>query len=104
LRVHSTRGFASFEAWRDEVLEQEELERHKLDRKIAREERLAALRRESPGAASATCAALGELHAICATERKDARGPVRAMSASPSSEGGTSGKLVIEAEHICQGV
>src|ERR1700761_4309723 len=32
------RGFAEFEAWRDEVLEQEELERHKLDRKIAQEE------------------------------------------------------------------
>ncbi len=32
------RGFASYEAWRDEVLEQEELERHKLDRKIAMEE------------------------------------------------------------------
>jgi ATP-binding cassette subfamily F protein uup len=32
------RGFKSFEAWRDEVLEQEEIERHKLDRKIAMEE------------------------------------------------------------------
>src|SRR6201992_4093534 len=32
------RGFAQFEAWRDDVLEQEELERHKLDRKIAQEE------------------------------------------------------------------
>lgn len=30
-------GFASFEAWRDDVLEQEELNRHKLDRKIAAE-------------------------------------------------------------------
>ena len=32
------RGFGEFEAWRDEMLEQEELERHKVDRKIAREE------------------------------------------------------------------
>ena len=32
------RGFAAFEAWRDEVLEQEESERHKLGRKIAMEE------------------------------------------------------------------
>jgi ATP-binding cassette subfamily F protein uup len=31
-------NFAGFETWRDEVLEQEELERHKLDRKIAREQ------------------------------------------------------------------
>ncbi|OYV32308.1 MAG: elongation factor 3 [Rhodospirillales bacterium 20-64-7] len=32
------RGFAHFEAWRDEVLEQEERDFHKLGRKIAREE------------------------------------------------------------------
>ena len=31
-------GFGAFEAWRDETLEQEELDRHKLDRKIAAEE------------------------------------------------------------------
>ena len=31
-------GFAAFEAWRDEVLEKEETERHKLARKIAAEE------------------------------------------------------------------
>ena len=32
------RGFAEFEAWRDEVFAQEEIERHKLDRKIAMED------------------------------------------------------------------
>ena len=32
------RGFSGFEAWRDETLEAEELERHKLGRKIAAEE------------------------------------------------------------------
>ena len=32
------KGFAAFEAWRDEVLEKEEADRHKLDRKIARED------------------------------------------------------------------
>lgn len=31
-------GFGAFEAWRDKTLEEEELERHKLDRKIVREE------------------------------------------------------------------
>ncbi len=31
-------GFASFEAWRDKTLQEEEDERHKLDRKIVREE------------------------------------------------------------------
>ncbi len=32
------KGFAAFEDWRDEVLEQEETDRHKLSRKIVREE------------------------------------------------------------------
>lgn len=32
------KGFASFETWRDRVLEEEELARHKLDRKIVAEE------------------------------------------------------------------
>jgi len=32
------KGFAEFEDWRDAFLEQEELDRHKLDRKIVREE------------------------------------------------------------------
>ena len=32
------RGFADYETWRDDVLEQEERERHKLDRKIAMEQ------------------------------------------------------------------
>ena len=32
------KSFAAFEPWRDEILEQEEIERHKLDRKIAMEE------------------------------------------------------------------
>jgi len=32
------KGFAHFEDWRDEYLENEELDRHKLDRKIVREE------------------------------------------------------------------
>ena len=32
------KGFGSFEAWRDQVLEEEERDRHKLDRQIVREE------------------------------------------------------------------
>ena len=34
----SERGFSHFEEWRDEVLEAEEREQHKLERKIAAEE------------------------------------------------------------------
>jgi len=32
------KGFAAFEAWRDAILEEEEIERHKLDRRIMQEE------------------------------------------------------------------
>src|SRR6201994_3375861 len=32
------KGFAAFEAWRDEMLEKEDVERHKLERRIAAEE------------------------------------------------------------------
>ena len=35
---HQQKGFADFEAWRDQVLEDEETARHKLDRKIVAEE------------------------------------------------------------------
>ena len=48
-------GFAHFEAWRDQVLEQEETERHKLDRKIVREQHW--LMFGGDGAAQAQCAA-----------------------------------------------
>jgi ATP-binding cassette subfamily F protein uup len=90
------KGFAAFEGWRDDVLEQEELERHKLDRKIAREESwmhggVTARRKRN-------VRRVAELHKLRA-ERKDARGPVGNVRFAVS-EGGTSGKLVIEAEHI----
>ena len=39
-------GFDQFESWRDELLEQEAEAAHKLDRKIAREEKLDARRRQ----------------------------------------------------------
>jgi ATP-binding cassette subfamily F protein uup len=35
---HLNKSFSHFEEWRDTILEEEELERHKLDRKIVREE------------------------------------------------------------------
>jgi ATP-binding cassette subfamily F protein uup len=48
------RGFSAFEEWRDTVLEEEELARHKLDRQIVREEHW--LPTASPRGASATSA------------------------------------------------
>ncbi|OJU24615.1 MAG: elongation factor 3 [Alphaproteobacteria bacterium 64-6] len=90
------KGFAAFEGWRDEVIEQEELDRHKLDRKIAREESwmhggVTARRKRN-------VRRVAELRKLRA-ERKDARGPVGNVRFAVS-EGGTSGKLVIEAENI----
>jgi len=92
------RGFSAFESWRDDVLEQEEVERHKLDRKIAREEQwmhggVTARRKRN-------VRRVQEL-ADMRSSRRDARrahGNVR-MAAS---EGGMSGKLVIEAKGIAK--
>ncbi len=90
-------GFGAFEDWRDQVLEEEERERHKLDRKIAARGGLGPLRRHRRGA-SATCAAWPS-SATCAARsaRPSARVGVATMTVS---EGRTSGKLVIEAEGI----
>ena len=89
-------GFGQFEAWRDEVLEQEERDRHKLDRKIAMEEDwvrygVTARRKRNQG----RLARLAELRQV----RKDARkGP--GLIKAEASEGATSGKQVIETKSI----
>jgi ATP-binding cassette subfamily F protein uup len=87
------RGFAEFEAWRDEVLAQEELDRHKLDRKIAREEDW--LRYGVSARRTRNQRRLGELHAL-RDQRRNARkatGTVRMEAAEAQG----SGKLVVEA-------
>ena len=89
-------GFGAFEAWRDEVLEQEEIERHKLDRKIAREESwmhggVTARRKRN-------VRRVAELNRM-RQERREARraqGDVR-FSVGQS---GPSGRLVVEANGI----
>jgi ATP-binding cassette subfamily F protein uup len=92
------RGFGEFEAWRDEVLAQEELDRHKLDRKIAREEDW--LRYGVSARRTRNQRRLGELHALRDQRRtaKQAVGSVRLEA----SEAQTSGKLVIEAVDIAK--
>ena len=89
-------GFEKFEDWRDGVLEQEELDRHKLDRKIAAEEDwvrygVTARRKRNQG----RLRALQQLR----KERRDQR---RAIGAVKFSEGDAerSGKLVLDAEGI----
>jgi ATP-binding cassette subfamily F protein uup len=90
------RGFSHFELWRDSVLEQEERDRHKLDRKIVDEEHwlrygVTARRKRNQGR-------LAKLHDL-RRERRDAKrvqGDVKLVA----SEAKTSGALVIEADRI----
>ncbi|MFN7103448.1 MAG: ABC-F family ATP-binding cassette domain-containing protein [Pseudorhizobium sp.] len=90
------RGFSHFEAWRDEVLEAEELEQHKLGKAIEREEHW--LRYGVTARRKRNMRRLGDLQTMRADYRghKGAQGSVQATA----SEGRESGKLVIEAEQI----
>lgn len=90
------RGFAHFEAWRDEVLEAEELEQHKLGKSIEREEHW--LRYGVTARRKRNMRRLGDLHSMRAAYRghKGPQGTVQARI----TEGRESGKLVIEAEDI----
>jgi len=92
------RGFKDFEAWRDDLLEQEEKERHKLDRKIAMEldwlrYGVTARRKRN----QRRLADLGALRERRKTERR-VQGEVR-MSLAEAEQ---SGKLVIEAKGIAK--
>jgi ABC transport system ATP-binding/permease protein len=90
------RGFAFFEEWRDKVLEEEELEQHKLGRAIEREEHW--LRYGVTARRKRNVRRLGELHAMRA-EHRSHRGPQGTVQAT-AVEARESGKLVVEAEKI----
>ena len=84
------KGFAHFEDWRDEVLEQEELDSHKLSRKIVREEHW--ITHGVSGRRKRNMRRVKELAGLRqtkASERKVAGGVNITMA-----EGETSGKLV----------
>jgi ATP-binding cassette subfamily F protein uup len=90
------RGFGAFEAWRDEVLAEEEREQHKLDRKIVNEEHW--LRYGVSGRRKRNMKRLGNLHAL-RRQRRDYRGAAgNANLAAAETE--KSGKLVIEAKTV----
>jgi ATP-binding cassette subfamily F protein uup len=92
------RGFAEFEAWRDERLEEEAIAQHKLDRKIAME--LDWLRYSVSGRRKRNqgrLAALAELRRRRREQRRVA-GSVR-MSVGETDNSGT---LVVEAKHIAK--
>ena len=90
------RGFAHFEAWRDEVLAEEERDQHKLDRKIVAEEHW--LRYGVTARRKRNVRRLGGLRAL-----RQARRDYRASAGKASlatSTADASGVLVIETEHI----
>ncbi len=90
------RGFAHFEAWRDEVLEAEELEQHKLGKAIQREEHW--LRYGVTARRKRNMRRLGELQTMRSRHRGH-KGPQGTVQAS-ASEAQESGKLVIEADKV----
>ncbi len=90
------RGFGGFEEWRDQVLEEEETARHKLDRQIVREEHwltygVTARRKRN-------VRRLSGLHEL-RQQRRDLKRSVGDVKISVA-EGETSGKLVVEARDI----
>src|SRR5882672_4475217 len=90
------RGFAFFEEWRDAVLEEEERDRQKLDRKIVAEEHW--VRYGVTARRKRNVRRMAELAAL-RSERKNARRAVGAVKMA-ATEGEESGKLVIEAVAI----
>jgi ATP-binding cassette subfamily F protein uup len=89
-------GFAHFEAWRDQLLEQEQSERHKLGRKIVMEEDW--LRYGVTARRKRNQKRLGELHALRKKHREQraAIGKVKLDAA----EAELSGRLVMVAEGV----
>ncbi|TCL93056.1 ATP-binding cassette subfamily F protein uup [Rhizobium sp. PP-WC-2G-219] len=90
------RGFGQFEAWRDQVLEQEELEQHKLGKQIEREEHW--LRYGVTARRKRNMRRLGALQDLRSNYRGH-KGPQGSVQANVS-DAQESGKLVIEAEKI----
>ena len=90
------RGFGHFEEWRDKVLEEEEIEQHKLGKEIQREEHW--LRYGVTARRKRNMRRLGNLQSLRADYRGH-KGPQGTIQASVS-EGRESGKLVVEADKI----
>lgn len=91
-------GFSSFEAWRDQVLEEEETDRHKLDRKIARENQW--MHGGVSGRRKRNVRRVAELRAM-RQERSDQR-HVQGNVVLEAADSQLSGKLVIEATDIAK--
>ncbi len=90
------RGFANFESWRDEVLEQEERDQHKLDRQISREEDW--MRYGVTARRKRNVRRVAELAGLRA-QRREHVGPAGSVRMAASESEG-SGKLVSVAEGV----
>ena len=90
------RGFSHFENWRDELLEREERERHKLDRKIAAEEHW--IRYGVTGRRKRNVRRVAEL-AELRRQKREAR-QVQGDAKMQASGAEQSGKLVAELKHV----
>ncbi len=94
------RGFGEFEAWRDQMLEEEEQKAHKLERKIGMEEDW--LRYGVTARRKRNQKRLAGLYSLRKDHVDSARAHRSAMSTVKleASEAGLSGKLVIEAKDL----
>ena len=90
------RGFKDFEAWRDEVLAEEERDQHKLDREIVREEHW--LRYGVTARRKRNVRRLGNLHAL-REQRRTYRGATGKATLT-ATEADKSGAQVIEVEEL----
>ena len=90
------RGFSAFETWRDAKLEEEEAERHKLDRRIVNEEHW--IRYGVTARRKHNMRRVAELESL-RRERREARRSV-GLANMVAQEAKTSGALVVEAEWI----
>ena len=92
-------GFGAFEEWRDKTLEEEEQERHKLDRKIMRENEW--MHGGVTGRRKRNVRRVRELRAMRqeVREQRHVQGNVRL----DASEGGLSGRLIAETKGVSKG-
>ncbi|TPW30727.1 ABC-F family ATP-binding cassette domain-containing protein [Pararhizobium mangrovi] len=91
-------GFSGFEAWRDKVLEEEEVEQTKLDRAIEREEHW--MRYGVTARRKRNQRRVAELQQM-RQQRREHSGPTGTINAS-ASDAEKSGKLVVEALDIAK--
>ncbi|MEQ1936922.1 ATP-binding cassette domain-containing protein [Mesorhizobium sp. CN5-321] len=92
------RGFAHFEEWRDQILEEEEREQHKLGRQIVREEHW--LRYGVTARRKRNMRRLGELQQM--RQRFHTHCGAEGTATLATSDAAESGKLVIEAKGIAK--